>query len=112
MPAPAAGRAPRQLRHWPTWLLIAFGWTLARWPWSLQRRAGVALGALMRLAMIDRRRTAAANLAWCFPELDDGARGDPREVQRHLVAFERGDQGAAGRGGRHAASVRSDPDGG
>ena len=28
---------------------------------------------------------------------DDGARGDPREVQRHLVAFERGGQGAAGR---------------
>jgi KDO2-lipid IV(A) lauroyltransferase len=76
MPAPAAGRAPRQPRHWPTWLLIAFAWTLARWPWALQRRAGVALGALMRVAMIARRRTAAANLAWCFPELDERARAD------------------------------------
>jgi KDO2-lipid IV(A) lauroyltransferase len=76
VPAPTAGRAPRQPRHWPTWLLIAFAWTLARWPWSLQRRAGVALGALMRVAMIERRRTAAANLAWCFPELDERARRD------------------------------------
>ena len=76
MPASAAVPAPRQPRHWPTWLLIAFAWTLARWPWALQRRAGVALGALMRVAMIERRRTAAANLAWCFPELDDRARRD------------------------------------
>jgi KDO2-lipid IV(A) lauroyltransferase len=29
---------------------------------------------LMRATMIRRRRTAAANLAWCFPELDDAAR--------------------------------------
>ena len=74
MSAPAADRAPSQPRTWPTWLLLAFAWTLARWPWALQRRAGVALGALMRVAMIRRRRTAAANLAWCFPELDAAAR--------------------------------------
>lgn len=74
MPAPAAGRAPRQPRHWPTWLLIAFAWTLARWPWALQRRAGVALGALMRVAMIARRSTADANLAWCYPEMSDASR--------------------------------------
>jgi KDO2-lipid IV(A) lauroyltransferase len=76
VPAPTARRAPRQPRHWFTWLLIAFGWTLARWPWALQRRAGVALGALMRATMVARRRTAAANLAWCFPELDERARAD------------------------------------
>ena len=74
MPAPAADRAPRQLRQWPVWILLAFAWTLARWPWGLQLRAGRALGALMRVAMIRRGRTAAANLAWCFPELDDAAR--------------------------------------
>jgi KDO2-lipid IV(A) lauroyltransferase len=74
MPAPDAGRAPRQPRHWPTWLLIAFAWTLARWPWALQRRAGRALGALMRVAMIRRRRTAEANLAWCFPEMGEASR--------------------------------------
>jgi KDO2-lipid IV(A) lauroyltransferase len=76
MHAPAANPAPRQLRDWPTWLSIAFAWTLARWPWALQRRAGVALGALMRMAMVSRRRTAAANLAWCFPQLDERARAD------------------------------------
>jgi KDO2-lipid IV(A) lauroyltransferase len=74
VPEPAADRAPRQPRQWPVWILIAFGWTLARWPWPLALRAGRALGALMRVAMIRRRRTAAANLAWCFPELDAAAR--------------------------------------
>ncbi|MGH8030716.1 MAG: LpxL/LpxP family Kdo(2)-lipid IV(A) lauroyl/palmitoleoyl acyltransferase [Arenimonas sp.] len=74
MPSPDMGSAPRQPRHWPTWLLIAFAWTLARWPWALQRRAGVALGALMRVAMIRRRRTADANLAWCYPEMSDASR--------------------------------------
>lgn len=67
-------RPPLTPRHWPTWLAIAFGWTLARWPWSLARVGGRALGLLMRVAMIERRRTAAANLALCFPELDEGAR--------------------------------------
>jgi KDO2-lipid IV(A) lauroyltransferase len=37
-------------------------------------RAGRALGALMRVAMIRRGRTARANLAYCFPELDEPAR--------------------------------------
>jgi KDO2-lipid IV(A) lauroyltransferase len=74
VPAPTARRAPRQFRQWPVWILIAFAWTLARWPWGLQLRAGRALGALMRVAMIRRGRTAAANLAWCFPELDAAQR--------------------------------------
>jgi Kdo2-lipid IVA lauroyltransferase/acyltransferase len=52
----------------PDWLGIAFGWTLARWPWWLARRAGHALGALMRWLMIARGRIAARNLALCFPE--------------------------------------------
>jgi KDO2-lipid IV(A) lauroyltransferase len=69
-----ADRAPRHPRTWPTWLLIAFAWSLARMPWAVQRRAGIALGALMRVAMIRRGRAAAANLAWCLPELDDAAR--------------------------------------
>jgi KDO2-lipid IV(A) lauroyltransferase len=76
MPSPATDRPPRQPRDWFTWLLIAFGWALARAPWALQRRLGVALGVLMRVTMVARRRTAAANLAWCFPELDERARAD------------------------------------
>jgi KDO2-lipid IV(A) lauroyltransferase len=63
--------APRQ---WPAWVGIAFGWTLARWPWRLARAAAPALGALMRTCMIARRRVARRNLEICFPELDEAAR--------------------------------------
>jgi KDO2-lipid IV(A) lauroyltransferase len=65
---------PLSPRDWPTWLGIAVGWTLARWPWWLQRRVGPRLGDLMYVAMRGRRRVAATNLALCFPALDDAAR--------------------------------------
>lgn len=72
--AEPADRPPLSPRHWPTWLLVALGWTVARWPWRLQRALGPWLGrALGRLAPA-RRRVAATNLAICFPELDDAAR--------------------------------------
>jgi Kdo2-lipid IVA lauroyltransferase/acyltransferase len=61
--------APRSPSTWPTWLAIAFGWTLARWPYGLQRFAGRALGRLMQAAMRKRAHTARINLALCFPEL-------------------------------------------
>ncbi len=65
---------PLSPRTWPTWLLVGLGWTVARWPWWLQRAAGPVLGrALMRVAG-GRRRVADANLALCFPELDEAAR--------------------------------------
>lgn len=57
------------MQHWPAWAGIAFGWTLARWPWWLARRAGSVLGWLMRMTMVSRRRVARINLALCFPEL-------------------------------------------
>src|SRR5687768_8820362 len=65
---------PLSPRDWPTWLGIAAGWTLARWPWALQRRLGVPLGDTMRHLLRGRRRVAETNLALCFPELDDDAR--------------------------------------
>lgn len=65
---------PRSPRDWPTWLGIAAGWTLARWPWWLQRRVGPVLGIAMFHLMRSRRRVAATNLALCFPGLDDAAR--------------------------------------
>lgn len=74
MPDTSPAKPPLSPRQWPVWLAIAFGWTLARWPWSLARRAGGALGRLMRWSMRSRGRTAAANLALCFPELDETAR--------------------------------------
>ena len=66
----AAPPPPLSPRHWPSWLGIGFGWTLAQLPWAIARRAGVVLGWLMRELMFVRRRVAARNLALCFPELD------------------------------------------
>ena len=65
---------PLSPRHWPTWLLIGFGWTLARWPRWLQQRVGPGLGALMFHALRARRRVAETNLALCFPELPEPER--------------------------------------
>ena len=70
----AADAPPLSPRTWPAWAAIAFGWTIARWPWSLARATAPALGSLMRHAMIARRRVARRNLAICFPELDGAAR--------------------------------------
>jgi KDO2-lipid IV(A) lauroyltransferase len=75
-PAPRPPLAPGQ---WPVWIALAFGWTLARWPWRLQLRAGPWLGALMRLLMRQRGHIIAGNLALAFPELDERAR---RELLR------------------------------
>jgi KDO2-lipid IV(A) lauroyltransferase len=65
---------PLSPRTWPAWVGIAFGWTIARWPWALARAVAPALGGLMRTCMIARRRVARRNLAICFPELDAQAR--------------------------------------
>lgn len=62
------------MQHWPAWAGIAFGWTLAHWPWWLARRAGSMLGWLMRMTMVSRRRVARINLALCFPGLSQPQR--------------------------------------
>lgn len=46
----------------------------ARLPWGLQRRLGVVLGVVLRIALRRRRRIAERNLGLCFPELDTDAR--------------------------------------
>lgn len=74
MAPPDFPRPPLSPRTWPTWLGVALGWTVARWPWWLQKRAGPVLGRLMLRLLPSRRRVAATNLALCFPELDDAAR--------------------------------------
>ena len=61
-------------RHWGTWLGVAFGWCAARTPSWFQRVIGRALGPLLWHALPSRRRVVEANLALCFPELDDAAR--------------------------------------
>lgn len=70
-PLPPALLAPR---HWPTWLLLGLGWSVAQLPWPLQRTLGRGLGrALYHLAR-RRRRIARINLKLCFPDLDDRER--------------------------------------
>jgi len=61
-------------RHWPVWVGIGAMTALARLPWSWQRALGRALGALLRIALRERRTIAERNLALCFPELDATAR--------------------------------------
>jgi len=73
MAAPS-DRPPLSPRHWPVWLAIAFGWTLAHWPWRLQLALGPWLGRALGRLLPGRRRVAATNLALCFPEREEAAR--------------------------------------
>ena len=72
--AEPASAPPLAISQWPVWLGIAFGWTLARWPWPLALRSGPVLGRALQYLLPERRRVAQVNLAWCFPELDPPAR--------------------------------------
>ncbi len=65
---------PLAPRHWPAWLLIGLGWTVARWPLWLQQRIGPGLGWLLFHTARSRRRVAASNLALCFPDLSETER--------------------------------------
>jgi KDO2-lipid IV(A) lauroyltransferase len=58
------------LPNWPAWLGIGIGFAIAHVPWWLARHLSPALGLLMRVCMISRRRVARINLEICFPELD------------------------------------------
>jgi KDO2-lipid IV(A) lauroyltransferase len=78
-------RPPLSPRHWPAWLGIAFGWTLARWPWALVRRVAPALGRALGAVMGSRRRVVETNLALCFPELDAASRR--RLLDAHLASL-------------------------
>lgn len=74
MATPDLPPPPLSPRTWPTWLLVGLGWTVARWPWWLQRATGPWLGRVLYRLLPGRRRVAATNLALCFPERDEAAR--------------------------------------
>jgi KDO2-lipid IV(A) lauroyltransferase len=76
---------PLSPRTWPAWVGIAFGWTLARWPWGLVRWFAPRFGGFMRLCMIARRRVVRRNLEICFPELDGRAR--ERLLRAHFASL-------------------------
>ena len=55
---------------------------VARMPWSVQRALGAVMGWLLYRLMRRRRRIAEANLALCFPRLDEAE--CTRIVRRHF----------------------------
>ncbi len=78
-------KPPLSPRTWPTWIGIGAMALAARIPWPIQRSLGRMLGALLRSALRDRRDVATRNLALCFPELDDAARG--ALLREHFAAL-------------------------
>lgn len=85
MPANPIALPPLGPRTWLAWpaivVLVMLGWL----PWPLQRTLGRALGTMLRVVLRRRRDVAARNLALCFPELDDAARG--RLLREHFTAL-------------------------
>ena len=76
---------PLSPTQWPAWIAIAFGWTVAHWPWPLARAVAPWLGRLMQACMWERGRVAQTNLGLCFPELDDAGRARLREIHEKSV---------------------------
>lgn len=60
-----------QPHHWPLALGIGLVRLLIRLPLSWQRVLGQSLGRLSGRLIPRRRRIAAINLRWCFPELSE-----------------------------------------
>ena len=58
--------APSQ---WPTWLVIALAWVLARLPLPMVRRLGLGLGRAAYPLARSRRQIAATNIKLCFGHL-------------------------------------------
>lgn len=55
-------------RWWPTWTGLGLLWLLAQFPWRFQLGLGRLLGRLLHACARERRRIAAINLQWCFPQ--------------------------------------------
>jgi len=55
-------------RHWPSWLVIALSWMLARMPLSWQQASTQWLTTRLAKTDIDRVRTIRTNIDLCFPE--------------------------------------------
>ncbi|ACE85026.1 LpxL/LpxP family Kdo(2)-lipid IV(A) lauroyl/palmitoleoyl acyltransferase [Cellvibrio japonicus] len=72
--SPVFERAFLAPRFWPTWLLLGFFWLIAQLPVRLNQAVGYGLGWLLFYLAPARRRIAAINIEYCFPELDARAR--------------------------------------
>ena len=58
---------------WPTWLVVALAWCIARLPLSWVFAIGRALGRITYRLGTQRRLITQTNIARCFPELDQDA---------------------------------------
>lgn len=86
MPDVATTPPPLAPRTWPAWCGICLLALAARLPWAWQRWLGrTAIGPLLRVALRERRRIAARNLALCFPDLDE--HGRTRLLRDHFAAL-------------------------
>jgi len=63
-------------RWWPTWVVVALMWLVARLPLKLQWWLGRRLGDLAYRFATRRRRITRVNIDLCFPELSDQERED------------------------------------
>jgi Kdo2-lipid IVA lauroyltransferase/acyltransferase len=84
-PTDVIPRPPKGPQHWPAWLGIGAMTLLARLPWPMQRVLGRGFGAVLRVALRDRRAIAARNLELCFPTLDNNARAEL--LREHFAAL-------------------------
>jgi len=62
------------IRVWPTWLLVALAWLIARLPLVLIARLAQLLAAITYRFARDRREITRTNLALCFPDMEEDAR--------------------------------------
>ena len=72
-------------RYWGTWIALLSLGALSLLPLPLSRLIGTALGWLMYLVNVKRRRIAQVNLRLCFPDKTERQRA--RLLRRHYVVF-------------------------
>ncbi|MGH8496360.1 MAG: LpxL/LpxP family Kdo(2)-lipid IV(A) lauroyl/palmitoleoyl acyltransferase [Gammaproteobacteria bacterium] len=72
-------------RYWLPWLGIGALRLSILLPWRWQLALGRPLGGILHVVMRKRRRYALANIAVCFPELDESARRSL--VRRHFTSL-------------------------
>jgi lauroyl/myristoyl acyltransferase len=75
LPAPLKNRALWHPRYWGMWLGLLVLWAIAWLPVHWRMSLGAWLGRLMLRRNAKRRNIVSVNLALCFPELDEAARG-------------------------------------
>lgn len=72
-------------RYWPTWLLIALAWLIAKLPYTTLLLLGRALGSASFRLSRKRWRRAASQMQLCLPELS--AAGHRRLIRTNAQSY-------------------------